>query len=316
MPENIRNITKKDYWINSIPIIFITGGVISLLLGKFSMSDSDWKVFFNTVGTTILSGGVFSFILKYLQFSKIFKDDLLDIIYSEKYLKQQKNLIEIWERVSKIVFKNKFETISGQILEDVKKTYLPTDQVLYYNNVKQTLEIKLIDSVNQKIKVVQHSDFEIVVEDKNQELNLKSINSILHNNRSNEVKFEIKSLTVNNINYEITPNIPLNNRNEIKHEYDINLKGSTNYIIKIEIEKEYYILDDNIIGYQKKYIIRGLNLHIILDNKLKLRFNDCGTLNKFTEKKYKNNDTHYEFIYDGHIYPKQGYMIVLEKNNF
>ena len=117
-----------------------------------------WNEFFKVVGTTILASGIFSFMIKYARFAKIFKSELNEIIYESKYLEQQKNIIDIWERVSKVVFKNKFPKISKDIINDVKNMYFPTDHILYYNDFNQTLEIELIDKETEKIS---HSTFNV-----------------------------------------------------------------------------------------------------------------------------------------------------------
>src|SRR5690242_8043843 len=116
-----QNLTTKEYWINAIPLMAVFAGIISLLVGYTGeFENPHWNEFFKVVGTTILASGIFSFMVKYAMFAKIFKSELNEIIYESKYLEQQKNILDIWERVSKVVFKNKFPKISKDIINDVK----------------------------------------------------------------------------------------------------------------------------------------------------------------------------------------------------
>lgn len=56
-------------------------------------------------------------------------------MYSEKFLSNQRNIVEIWELVSKTMFRSKFPKMSKELLELIKKHYLADDEVSYYDEL-------------------------------------------------------------------------------------------------------------------------------------------------------------------------------------
>jgi hypothetical protein len=154
-----------DKFINSlkvaVPYIVLILGLIAFAYSVFGTfePESKWKIFLHGVGEFSIVGGVFGVLLKSFQFMEIYKKELIDIIYEAKYLKNRKDLPQIWERVSNIMFENKFQGISNNVTNDVKTMYFPTKQVLYYDEYVQEIRIKVIDHVTNKVQAIQTSSF-------------------------------------------------------------------------------------------------------------------------------------------------------------
>lgn len=90
------------------------------------------------VGVAVLSSGIFAAILKSIQFSGIFQEELAKVIYSRNYLEKQdrKFLEDIWKLTSKVLYTQKFPKINEKIEAIVLKHYFPSDHKYYFENFR------------------------------------------------------------------------------------------------------------------------------------------------------------------------------------
>ncbi|HTE10681.1 MAG TPA: hypothetical protein VK645_06915 [Chitinophagaceae bacterium] len=189
---------QKRNFLLAIPYIALTIGLFSFLYGTFGTFEfSAWKEFWSGFGKTVLASGIFALLLKTIQFMGVFKEELSKIIYDAKFLENRKDLPEVWENVSRVMFKNKFPKISQAIMHDIRNLYFPTEHVLYYDDYKQILEIELIDEEAQKIEVRQHSTFTIYPKDKKEKFTQQTTNRLYFNKSKDEVFLEITSYKIN-----------------------------------------------------------------------------------------------------------------------
>lgn len=294
----------------ALPWITLVIGLSTFSFGTFStFTDPLWGEFYSGIGKTILAGGIFALLLKTYQFMGVFKDELSKIIYDAKHLNNRKDLPEIWENVSKIMFKNKFDSISKDITRDVKNIYFPTDQVSYFDNYKQILTIELVDPENDIVKVTQQAEYTVYPNDASSKLNLSFNNSLIFNNNREEVSFKIISFRINEASYskyKLTSSVE---GKILRNKVSMELQGQLCYKIETEIEKTYCLKYDNIIGFKKESLIHDFNIKIIPKG-VKISFLSSGTLKEFDKVNVKGE--HFcEYVYKGIIYPKQGYTIFI-----
>ncbi|SKD06152.1 hypothetical protein SAMN05660461_3324 [Chitinophaga ginsengisegetis] len=300
---------------SSVPVITLVIGILFFTYGTFGHFEepSKIKIYIAGIGSTLLSSGIFAVLLKSMQFMGVFKDELVNIIYKADYLNHRTDLAEIWENVSKVVFKNKFPKISKEITEDVRNIYFPTQHVLYYDNYQQTLEIELIDEENDIIKVTQYSRYTVYPTDRKEKFTHIASNRIKFNKDRAEIDFKIVEFNINSKKYSpyVTEYI---SSNDLLTTYSVDLKHEDVYKFETKIEKKYSLKFDNIIGLMKDFLIRNFELKVFLKGNLKLSFISAGTLQPFVKNTYSNSAC-YEFHYKGLIYPKQGYVLIIEKNS-
>jgi hypothetical protein len=303
----------SDGFKTALPWLILIIGISLFSYGTFGTFEvnSNWKIYISGLGTTLIASGVFAVLLKSMQFMGVFKEELVKIIYEPDYLKNRKDILEIWERVSKVVFKDKFPKISKEITKDVSSLYFPTEHVLYYDNYQQNIEIELVDDEKEIVKVIQHTKFTAFPKDSKIKFDHVTNNTILFLKDKNEVKFNIIDFKVNEIN--TTPAITeLVDKNKLRTTFKVELCGSEEYRVETKIEKSYTLKSDNIIGFMKDYLIHNFQLKVYLKGDLNITFIPAGTLKKFTTNSFRNN-TCFEYNYKGIIYPKQGYIIQIEK---
>jgi len=112
-------------------------GVLVLAIGLAYNSE-----FLKEIGKATFTGGVFSAFFKGLQASGIFKEELAKVVYFNDYLGRRKDIIEIWERVTKELHGNAFPQLDDKIANTVRKIYLPTNWQYYYEGMKRHIKIE------------------------------------------------------------------------------------------------------------------------------------------------------------------------------
>ena len=148
----------------AMPWIFLLVGLVLVSIGIWYPFETDSKIkeMIKIVGGSVLSGGVFTYLVRYSQIMGIVKTELEEIIYESKHLRLRKDLDIIWEKVSLEVFRNKFNKINKSVLKDIKDQYLPTNHSAYYDEYKQWIDIELTDAESQTITVTNKCKFILV----------------------------------------------------------------------------------------------------------------------------------------------------------
>ena len=303
---------KKDSFIASIPYIALILGFTFFFFGTFATFDSHlWKEFWSGLGKTILASGIFALLLKTFQFMGVFKEELKKVVYDAKFLANRKDLEEVWEEVSRVMFKNKFPKISKEITHDIGHLYFPTEHVLYYDDYRQIIEIELIDPINQIVNVKQHASFYVYPRSKGENFSVKTMNSLTFNKDKSEVSASVIKYQINEKEATVTITQEVTG-NKLNTCYEVYLAGQDSYKFETCIEKRYCLFHDNVIGTVKDFLIHDFSLKLHLKGGIHIDFFEVGTL-----KRFKNvgvvNEHYREYEYKGILYPKQGYLFFMKK---
>lgn len=128
--------TVKIWLFKNLVWILTIVGISLFLIGHFNSDTSDSALSFadrfykflpsalKGVGVAVLSSGIFAAVLKSIQFSGIFQEELAKVIYSRNYLEKQdrKFLEDIWKLTSKVLYTQKFPRINEKIENHSFKT--------------------------------------------------------------------------------------------------------------------------------------------------------------------------------------------------
>lgn len=309
-----RTFSWKSFYI-SMPWIILSISILLLILGySLDFQNENIKNFFRTIGATTLASGLFSFLMKSSQYSDIYKDELLSIMYNAEHLNKRSDLPEIWENVSKVLFENKFPSISKTVTNDVKNTYLPKDHILYYEDYEQTIEIELIDKDKELIKVTQKSNYTIYPTEKGCNTPLTTNNSIRYGDKKDLVSFTLNSLNINGKIQDIkVKEIDEKDKMQMKHSFTFKLDTVEKNKIEHSISKTYSLKTDCVIGTMKNAIVNNFSLMITLKGDLSIDFYEAGTVKSFTQRNISNQCVK-EYKYKGLLYPKQGYLFFVKTN--
>jgi len=302
---------SKETLKSGSPWIFLFLGIIAYTVGYFLLdSASVWKEIIIKVADVFVIGVVIGYLSNAAQFLGIFKKDLQDIIYAKDFVSRRKDLPELWDRISKEMFKNKFSSIHNDFLQ-VMKGYFPTDEVTYYDDFNVYTTIYWVNKDEGIIKVEDIITFDLRSESKNKFI--YPMKSWLSASDDNAPKSKISDITVNGepASHVDTPEPYTDRRNGYTcQEFNVTLQGSTCYSVKYKREQEYDINDDYYIGFQSLYIVNNMKVCLNLPEDIDAMFIGRGTQHGFdTVNKSKNR---IEMRYKGIVLPKQGYIFALQ----
>lgn len=290
-------------------------GIICLCLGFFLdfNQDSAWEYLLIKSGEILIVSVLFSFLTTCAEYIGVFKKAIESIILLDgKYLKTKtiKDIERVWTDASKIIFKYRFSSISGELFKLIKDKYIYDKGVSYYSNCKHIIKITWFDEKHDLIKVTESDKWIIHSQNKDEfTFDVKYMTDV-DGLSENSCTMEIKSLTIDGENVETIIN-ETKEGNTLKVQHDIKLKGKEEYVYKIEYEKIYSVKTDFWIGYKARYMVNNLNVRIHLPPEIKASFISRGTVNNFECEDQDKENNVLEYSYNGLILRNQGYVIAL-----
>jgi hypothetical protein len=297
----LKQIFNNKAFQASIPWIVLIIGLIGYSLGSFiDFENKRIAEYCKGIGTTLLTSGIFAVILKSMQFMGMFKEELVKIIYEPKHLSNRSDLPSLWEKMSTVLFKNKFPKINEKILKDIKDLYFPTSQVSYYDGAEHTLEILIIDKENGIVKIIDNSTLDVICESKD----IKS-EYVFGYSKDNIDGYKLIKFVIDG---DSSPKYQTNTQNINNLDYEISvakLTGKEKYSIEKTSERMLNLNVDNVVAFNAKKIFNKLKIIIHHDENISIELKKSGTLRGFNLKKERSN--YKEYICDGLIYPEQGY---------
>lgn len=300
-------------------ILAIIGFVDYIKLDQYIKEISKWG------SATLLSGVIVGFMTTYAQFRGLFKNELEDVIYKYEFLRKRRDIAEIWESVSKVLFDSKFPEISNDLLKIIKEKYLPIEHISYCRDSDTMITISWDNKEQKLIRVIQEESFEIITFSDNEfsfsglfTVDVNPTFSDIEENRFEELNnlidcnIVINECKVNDVDY------PFSERKYLKDSVlscnlNIILRGSECYRVKRRMTKVYNINHDYNIGFRAKTVLNNSRVRVFNEifEDIELTFISRGTLNDF--KELKKRDNYLEYEYKGLILQKQGYIIILKQ---
>lgn len=306
----------KDFFYKYLFFVFLFLGIIVLISSKLGF-DENVNDLLTTIGTTVLGAGVMSAILKSFQFSNLFKEELEKIIYSSEFLSKRKDIKDIWKRVSRALYKEKFPEIADEIEETIYK-YLPVSIEAYTQNLDLRVTVERID--NEYMRITEYADYDLIAPDIQNTISL-TFNSIAKKNNSSDVKSKItiSQLTVNQIDKLCEPNTitTIESEEKIKIDYKLKLSGNKIYKISRCIVKEVNIkMNSERLFLMSKYgLCRNIRIQISAPSDFTISIQKIGMMKFLKENiiKSQQNQTNLIKTYEGLILPKQGFRYIVKE---
>ena len=302
----------SDSFKTSTPWILSIAG-LGMLLSGYLLQSIGYKIpseILIQVGSTVLAGGIFAAVMKWMQFIGLIKDDLTEIIYGRDHLEKRQDIYQIWQRVSSVLFQDKFPGISAEIMTDVNKLYFPKDHIAYYQDYRQSLVIELADEQKEIILVKQTLEYKCFPRDTEAPFTHKATHTSKVPKKS-EIVYSIVKYEINTTNYSPPIDIKEDN-NHVYHSIEIKLPPSDCFEFNTETHSQFCLRHENVVGTVKPFIIKNLDLIVHLGKNLDVELYSCGTIKQFKpEGVQRENFRHYR--YDGLIYPNQGFLLCVKK---
>ncbi|WP_259070373.1 hypothetical protein HDF24_11330 [Mucilaginibacter sp. X4EP1] len=304
----------SKYFYYSLPWITLTIGISLFtfgLVGDFP-KDSLWKELLTGLGKTIIAGGILTLLLKSMQIMGIVKEELSKIISDPNYIKNRNDLEEYWDTVTCVLFENKFPAINNLITKNIKRVYLPTKEIHYYENTLEILDIELIDSTLDIVKIVHKSSFTIIP---------SSIpyNSVypykieIKGTQSCKPTFDLNYIKINDelIKLKDDDISRIEDGYNLVVGFNLEIKGShSQYLIEHQITRTFPLEECSLLSFKNNNIHHNYRTHLFFRN-LKLDFYEAGIIGKFKTVYETSTVIEKEFI--GLLYKGQGFILSLEK---
>lgn len=154
MTNKAKTVEEDDYFImvkkwfkSNLTWVYFTIAIIFILFPSttYSPFTEYWNNIFQKIGFVGLTSGVFASVLKSIQFTGLFQEELAKIISGSEFLNNRKDLPELWKKISKSIYAEKFPEISGLLEDRILTTYFPTDTNHYNEDLVVSIVIHEIN---------------------------------------------------------------------------------------------------------------------------------------------------------------------------
>lgn len=308
--NKIKNIFSWATLIVSSPWLMLIAGIALYVIVYFGAipSDSVWKAVAIKAADVLVIGVILGYFTNIAKMFGIFKQDLRSIVYMEEHIKKRNDIEQLWEKLSKQMFENKFPVIHSEFLQAIKE-YFPGNEVSYYNNYNTFTKVEWHDRESHFIKVTDTVSFELIAENKNKKVTypLRTWTKVKEGDLYQERVIEF---TVDGTNREIEDPFESDDLGDKCSERKFVLENSDKYEIKYIREKIYNIDTDYYIGFRAKYLVNGLSVTLSLPEGIEAMFSSRGT-----QRNYEDgiNPDCISKQYKGIVFPRQGYIFALRR---
>lgn len=301
---------RKIFNRNAIPVIFIIIGLFAITLGIWGNLVPEWKEAWLTLGKTTLASGVFAGILKLMQVSGVFKEELEKLIFEPRFLKNRNDIPAYWDKLTQELFKNKFPNINTKILKDIKELYLPTKDMVYYDEQEHFLEMRL--DATGTLTVKHQTTLSLVCTGEKDTVNYEFQNAMTFEKNVDEISYVCNYIKINGATLSPEEYKHECSTKEKKHinKFTIKLSGKQKYEIEREEIRTYPILVDDILQFRAAKLTNTLIVSVNHTPNLDIQFYKTGEINNFVTK--QSSATFKKYEYKGIIYKEQGYLIHLK----
>ncbi|WP_071145737.1 hypothetical protein [Bacteroides ihuae] len=308
--KNTESLLSYKFFRGSCAWIILILGVIGYIYAYSLLSEGLIKEVLIKVSDVLVIGVIVGYLSNAAQFLGIFKKDLQEIIYSERFLNKQNDIVKIWEAVTKAMFKSKFPVMSKDLFPLIKKIYLPDDEVSYYDNYRVITDIEWVNDEKRFVIVKDTISFDLIAENTSAfSIPFRTWINIEGLSKDEYYSNVICKVDDQKISLDISEKTK--DDNTYIQECKITLKGKNKYEITQQREKKYCFEHDYDLSFRAKYIVRNLSVTLNHPIDLSVSFICRGTPDDF--KLVKKSKGSVEYSYKGLILPRQGYIFALHK---
>lgn len=308
--NRIKNIFSKETLIVSSPwLMLAAGGILyALAYGNVIPEDNVWNGIAIKAADVLVIGVILGYFTNIAKMFGIFKQDLWEIVYIEEHLQKRNDLEQLWNRISKQMFENKFPVIHSEFLQAIKE-YFPKDEVSYYNNYDAFTKVEWYDRERHVIKATDTVSFELVAENKEKKVTYP-LRTWTRVNEGEIYEERVLEFSVNGQPRQINDPEQFEDLGDKCSEREFIMEGSEKYEIRYVREKIYSIDTDYYIGFRAKYLVNGLRVTLSLPDGIEALFTSRGT-----QHDYENgiNPDCISKKYKGIVLPRQGYTFALRR---
>lgn len=257
----------------------------------------------------LVIGAALGYLSNAALFLNIFKQDLADIVVDNKFLESRSDIDSIWDRVTNVLFKSRFDRISKRLLPLIRDNYFPKNKSVYYDNYTSDVKISWIGNPAEEVlDVIVENRYTVVSENgERNEIPWKTWTKA-----SDKYKIISHRIFVDGVEKSIK-GADGEESDEKTFEVKIPLCDKEKYEIVAIMEKQYCYANDFFRAYSASYIMNGMILSISHPDDMMVELIERGTCDKF--EIISKSSTTLVARYNGLILPHQGYVLAMKHNN-
>jgi len=298
------NLSRGGTWIALIVGIIMYLFVFWLIPEYFQGTSERLIKILETIAQVLVVGGVASTLVSTAQNMGVFQDDLRDIIYGKDFLKKRKDVPELWEEMTTVMYKSRFDNIPPTLIKTIRELYLPEDPTCVQNRVS-SIHMEWKDKSKKIVTVVAHDAFEYTPGSTQDSVYKSSMAidtiGLQKEDYFYEISYKIDGESCDTKTKEELDGTILQWKNIIK------LSGKESYLVERTTKQAFSLVNDHVYSMFATKPINGFMLDFSYPEELHAIFSNMGTTDGFEVVEHKRG--HLVARSKGLILKKQGYLI-------
>lgn len=288
-------------------------GVIGILCyifayWRFDPDELSYRILIN-IADVLVIGVVVGYLSSVAQWAGVFKKEIQDIVFGKKLVGERKDIEDVWSNVTKQLLKNRFSDIQKELLESIKISTIPNEDIVsYYEDYDSDIQLVWVDQNSGLVKSIESISFTLIAES-DKEIRLPIKTSTVCGNPS-DCRISNPLITVDGYQPKIENSKPEKSGGQLMFSSTVFLSGKKQYQVSYTREKIYNINEDYYIGLKSQYIVRNLTVSLHLPDNIEALFIERGS--GFGFSTVKNDKNCIKKKLKGVIFPKQGYIFALK----
>jgi hypothetical protein len=309
---NLKKWLKKETWYNNLIWIFIILSVIFISVGYYCNNEAEiYDDVIRNIGYSILGSGVFASVLKSLQFTKLFKEEIREVITGDDFIENRKDLPNLWKKITQKMYNEKFPEVSVHLEDMIMEHYVPAKQNHYYKDYSVTVDIKSL-SKDMVIEYTQTNEFTVILAENVNETTV-TIGSNIIAEEDNGIKNDITCCLINNQQADIKEE-DATIGDDLMKDYKLHLNsGERRYDIKIIYDRKYSLRSENYKKFVVKSYLKRMDVVINHPEDVAVSFFSIGCVTKFKKRRIDLKNQIHRLHDQGLIMPDQGFGMSFEK---
>lgn len=272
-------------WVKkNLTMIYLLLAVIFILFPNTSYSplSEKWNEIFQKIGFISLTSGIFAGVLKSIQFTGLFQEELQKIVSGSEFLKNRKDLQDLWKEISKIIYSKKFPEISEELEDTILNSYFPKEKHHYNQDMIVTINIHdLTDDL--LITYTQTIEYFAILDS---EANSSSISytDTMTDDEGVEEKNELLFFKIDDKEVDLVNcRKKVKESGKIKYIHEVPIEGKDKFKVYIKIKNTYSLKGENVKLLRFNTITKNVDVTVAHNENIQVTFFSVGLINDFEE---------------------------------
>jgi len=293
---------------------------VFIILSVLLLWIADWGVFHeklnNTIekiGFAIFSSGVFAAVLKSIQFTGLFKEEIEKVILGTDFIKNRRDLPILWKAISQTIYKRKFPKISDELEDRILNTYFPTKTEYYYEDYIVTINIEDLDE-NFVVTYTQTCMYNVILDKDIDETHLTLKTAFSKSDDAITPINDIEFFKVNGIDFKPIEDLDTIDDDEAK-KFTVSLKGKGPFKVHSKFKRKYSLKGENYKLFRMNTFTRNMDVTISFPQYVCVSFFNVGNVNFFEKHHVEVKNIVSRSHRNDVILPYQGFGMSFERYN-